>query len=102
MHWRQWRKRKRKKLFFFGTDIGADIVFEIADSGDGVPDKDVQKLFELGYSSKNDVERGYGLAIVKDTVKELGGQIEVHNQPSGGAVFSVFIPKQGKSGEEYD
>lgn len=95
-------KKEKKEVTFFGTDIGTDIVFEIADSGDGVPDKNVQKLFELGYSSKNDVERGYGLAIVKDTVEELGGQIEVHNQPSGGAVFSVFIPKQGKSGEEYD
>ncbi|MEN2768578.1 sensor histidine kinase [Ornithinibacillus xuwenensis] len=82
-----------KEVIFFGTDLGEDIVFEIADTGDGILDEDIKNIFELGYSTKSGSERGYGLAIVKDTIADLEGQIEVHNQPSGGAVFSVFIPK---------
>nr|WP_042147126.1 sensor histidine kinase [Paucisalibacillus sp. EB02] len=87
-------KKDKKEIIFFGTDLGDDIVFEIADSGNGITDQNVQKIFELGFSTKNDSRRGFGLAIVKETVEDLGGQMEVHNQPTGGAVFSVFIPKQ--------
>lgn len=44
--------------------------------------------------------RGFGLSIVKETVTELGGAIEFHNQASGGAVFSVFLPKEIKDEEK--
>lgn len=86
-----------KEVVIFATDIGQDIVFEIADSGEGINDMEVQQIFQQGYSTKGMKDRGYGLAIVKDTVEELQGTVEVHNQKHKGAVFSVFIPKQTKS-----
>ncbi|WP_330218306.1 sensor histidine kinase [Ornithinibacillus californiensis] len=89
-------KKEKREIVFFVTDLGDDIVFEIADSGDGIPGQDTYRIFERGYSTKREKGRGYGLAIVTETIGELGGQIEVHNPPDGGAIFSVFIPKQSK------
>ncbi|PAV30929.1 ATPase [Virgibacillus profundi] len=83
-----------KHVVFFATDLGEDIVFEIADNGAGITDDMLTQIFEQGFSTKDKENRGYGLAIVKETINELQGQIEVHNQPGGGTVFSVFIPKQ--------
>lgn len=77
----------------FITDIGRDIVIEVSDTGLGVPPDKMEAVFERGYSSKG-MKRGYGLANVKESVRELGGWIELTNQKSGGAVFTVFIPKE--------
>jgi CitB family two-component system sensor histidine kinase CitS len=85
---------EQKQVIFFATDLGGDIVFEIADLGEGIPDDCSTSIFELGYSTKTGNDRGIGLALVKETVEELGGHIEFHNQPGSGAVFSIFLPKQ--------
>ncbi|TWM58028.1 sensor histidine kinase [Bacillus paralicheniformis] len=78
---------------FFITDIGRDIVIEVSDTGCGVAPDKMKAIFERGYSSKG-MKRGYGLANVKESLRELGGWIEVSNQKGGGAVFTVFIPKE--------
>jgi CitB family two-component system sensor histidine kinase CitS len=84
-----------KQVSFFTTDLGEDIIFEIADNGKGITEDMMDTIFETGYSTKAMFDRGYGLASVKTVVEELGGSIVVHNQPEAGAVFSVFIPKKG-------
>ncbi|MBT2218464.1 sensor histidine kinase [Virgibacillus dakarensis] len=83
-----------KHVTFFTTDLGEDIIFEIADNGRGIPEDTIANIFETGFSTKGKYDRGYGLASVKEIVDELKGSIVVHNQPDGGAVFSVFIPKK--------
>ncbi|WLD94469.1 sensor histidine kinase [Alkalihalobacillus sp. AL-G] len=83
-----------KRVVFFATDIGKDIVFDISDNGIGILEEKMEFLFQRGYSTKDMEERGFGLSIVKEIVDELEGQIEIHNQENGGAVFSVFLPKQ--------
>ncbi|MBT2572481.1 sensor histidine kinase [Bacillus sp. ISL-51] len=91
-------EKKVRKVSFFITDIGRDIVIEVSDSGDGVPPDKIQTIFQKGYSSKG-TKRGYGLANLKEAVNELQGWIEISNQKSGGAVFTVFIPKERHKGE---
>ncbi|MFA1793816.1 ATP-binding protein [Bacillus velezensis] len=91
-------EKEKKEVAFFMTDIGRDIVIEVADSGDGVPQEKTETIFEKGYSSKG-TRRGYGLANLKEAVSELQGSIEISQQKSGGAVFTVFIPKETPKGE---
>lgn len=91
-------EKEKKEVAFFMTDIGRDIVIEVADSGDGVPQEKTGTIFEKGYSSKG-TRRGYGLANLKEAVSELQGWIEISQQKSGGAVFTVFIPKERPKGE---
>lgn len=90
-----------KEVLFFITDMGHDIVIEVSDTGPGVPPEKIEAVFERGYSSKG-MRRGYGLANVKDSVRELGGWIELANQKTGGAVFTVFIPKEKQRGNPFD
>ncbi|WP_430790802.1 ATP-binding protein [Virgibacillus flavescens] len=83
-----------KSVTFFSTDIGEDIIFDIADNGPGIEEDVMVNLFKTGFSTKQDLDRGYGLASVKEIVEDLRGGIEVYNKNDGGAVFSIFIPKQ--------
>lgn len=86
--------QKYRQIEFFTIDLGIDIVFEIADNGIGIPEEKISQIFNKGFSTKGEENRGYGLAIVKETIDELSGQMEVYNQLDGGVVFSVFIPKR--------
>lgn len=83
-----------KEVSIVATDIGNDIVFEIVDNGRGIKPNEMPDIFQKGYSTKLGIDRGYGLAIVKEVIEELSGSIEVQNQKGGGTVFSVFIPKK--------
>lgn len=85
---------QQKVIHIFITDIGNDIVFEIADSGSGIDKQIGEDMFSLGYTTKES-GGGYGLALVKHTIEQLDGTIEVTaSDELGGALFSVFIPKE--------
>lgn len=88
-------QKGNRDVRFFATDIGHDIVFEVIDSGPGLP-KNVELLFHKGYSNKpeGNNKRGFGLAIVKQAVEEMGGMIEVVNRSRGGAIFTIYLPKE--------
>ena len=86
-------ENKKKEVTFFATDMGNDIVFEVGDNGFGIDSDTTEEIFEKGYSTKMEKNRGYGLSNVKEIVDELHGTIEVQNQKKGGAIFSIFIPK---------
>lgn len=74
------------------TDVGNDLVFEIEDSGTGVPAELSDRIFVRGYSSKHH-DRGQGLYLVKQALDDLHGDITLSDSDLGGALFSVFIPK---------
>lgn len=83
-----------KEVSFFVTDLGNDIIIEVADSGSGIREEDIQHIFEVGFSKKGRKDRGYGLPIVKQAIEELKGTVEVHSSAESGTVFTVYIPKQ--------
>lgn len=87
------KKKRNGQVVFSGTDLGEDVVIEVANNGEPIPNNLMERIFDKGFSTKNKKGRGYGLSLVKETLKELHGDIIVQNQPAGGVVFSVFIPK---------
>jgi two-component system CitB family sensor kinase len=74
-------------------DKGDELSIEVSDGGTGVTGESTERLFDLGYSTKGESNRGFGLSIVNGTVQQLHGTIAYHNMPTGGAVFTVIIPK---------
>lgn len=78
------------------------------DSGPGIPESDISRIFEI-YSTKVDDEgmptgTGLGLTIVKEIVDAHGGQIEVigHGKELPGAEFIVRLPVPRQRGQRKD
>jgi signal transduction histidine kinase len=72
-------------------------VFEVADSGTGIPPDQIDRIFERftradGARARSSGGTGLGLAIVKAIVDAHGGTIDVSAVPEGGARFRILLP----------
>lgn len=85
------------RVDLFMSDFGNDLIFEIADSGSGVPESMRHSIFERGVSNKKGEKRGYGLHLVSTTLKTLQGGISIQTADIGGALFIIDIPKPKES-----
>ncbi|WP_339146032.1 MULTISPECIES: sensor histidine kinase [unclassified Sutcliffiella] len=86
---------------FFAIDYGNDLILEISDNGPGFPEGTIDLIFGKGYSTKQaDQPRGFGLAIVKKEVEQLGGTVEVQRTSDNTTVFTVYLPKNNTYGGE--
>jgi signal transduction histidine kinase len=70
---------------------------DVADTGKGIPSKDLPNVFERFYRVDKSRTRttggaGLGLAIAKSLVEAHGGEIEVQSQEGKGSRFSVRLP----------
>ena len=70
---------------------GGMIEITVADNGDGIDFDDLNRPFEMFFSSKNG-GLGVGLAISKTIITGHGGQIWAEHSPEGGAVFRFTVP----------
>jgi two-component system NtrC family sensor kinase len=70
------------------------VVIKVADTGPGIAEKDLPKIFEPFFSTKVGDARhtGLGLTICQEIVRSLEGRIEVHSASGRGTVFSVWFP----------
>jgi signal transduction histidine kinase len=77
-----------------GRPTGAGLRLEVADSGPGIAADLLPHLFEPWVTTKPVGHgTGLGLGIVREVVKAHGGEIHAANQPAGGAVFTIDLPR---------
>ena len=78
--------------------VGDTVVISVEDNGIGIPDEDMEHVFERFYRVDKNRSRavggtGLGLSIVSDTVRRRGGSIRAqHRQSGSGTVFIVELP----------
>jgi PAS domain S-box-containing protein len=72
---------------------GSHAVVEVADSGPGINDDKLERVFEPFYTSKPR-GTGLGLAICRKNIEAHGGAITVANDRAGGARFRIRLPRQ--------
>ena len=75
------------------------IQFSVKDTGIGIPDDKIEKIFENFQQASSGTSRlyggtGLGLAIVKQLVEPQGGSIQVASQVGVGSTFSFILSFQ--------
>jgi len=77
------------------------ISVDLADTGCGIPETDLKRIFEPFFSTKTGKGgTGLGLSITYGLVQELGGSINVQSEVGKGTKFTVHLPvKMKPSGE---
>jgi two-component system sensor histidine kinase BaeS len=71
---------------------GASVVVEIADTGPGIPEERLERVFERFVKAGDSAGTGLGLSIARDLVEAHGGTLVAANRPQGGAVFTIRLP----------
>ena len=67
------------------------IKISITDSGKGIPEEDLTKIFEPYYTTKKD-GTGVGLAIVKKIIEDHRGRIKIDSELGEGTTVFIYIP----------
>lgn len=82
-------------------DFDKEIVIVVEDSGPGMREVTKQKIYERGFSTKDDSGRGFGLFLAKQSVDSLNGTIIVESALGEGTTFTVRLPVK-KEAEQND
>jgi signal transduction histidine kinase len=74
-----------------GTEIGGLVVLSIRDTGPGIDDPDLARIFE-GFFTTKEEGIGIGLATCQSIIAAHGGSITAANHSESGAEFRVVLP----------
>jgi PAS domain S-box-containing protein len=68
------------------------IIVKITDTGPGIPEGDLQYIFDPFFTRKKKMGMGVGLSICHGIIENHGGIITAENSPHGGVVMTVKLP----------
>ncbi|HSM45818.1 MAG TPA: ATP-binding protein, partial [Acidimicrobiia bacterium] len=86
---------------------GREAVIAVADTGEGIPTRDVERVFERFYRVDNARSRatggtGLGLSIVKHVAERHGGSVSLESRLGAGSTFTVRVPVDEESSAPTD
>lgn len=79
-------------LRFLVTD--SEVITEVEDTGPGVAEEILPRLFEPFATHGKQQGSGLGLSICKKIVEDHGGRLRIRNEPGKGAVFYFSLKRQ--------
>ncbi len=71
---------------------GVEVWIEVADNGPGIPDDQLEAMFNIFESTKGSAGTGIGLAVSQKILHEHGGDIEVESQLNRGSRLRLTWP----------
>jgi signal transduction histidine kinase len=80
---------------YFKNDDRGIVEISIKDTGIGILQEDIKRIFEPFYRGKNvgtEKGMGLGLSLVKEVVDLHGGRILAESEPQKGSTFSILLP----------
>lgn len=85
-------KNSEVKTLFIKTELIEDnMVIKISDTGSGVPEELIDKIFEPFFSTKKE-GLGLGLPLAKKVIEEHGGKIEFSSRIGQGSEVKIYLP----------
>jgi len=71
------------------------VCVHIDDNGPGIPEQDLERIFEPFFSTKTGSKNhsGLGLAICRETMRNLGGRISVQSELGRGTQYTLWFPR---------
>ena len=86
------------KVFVSVSQDGDQVLLEVGDTGVGIPEEDLPKVFNRFYRVDKARSRaaggtGLGLSIVRDTVRRHGGWVTARPRSPEGSLFTVGFPR---------
>jgi two-component system phosphate regulon sensor histidine kinase PhoR len=88
---------KESKVFINAINKNTEIEISVRDSGKGIPENHLPRIFERFYRvdkarSRDQGGTGLGLSIVKHILQVHGGRVSVKSEIGKGSIFSLHIP----------
>lgn len=78
------------------AENGEEVLFTIADTGQGIPQEEQDRIFGSFVRADRTKSRqggaGLGLSLVKNFVELHGGWVEIHSVPTEGTTFIIHLP----------
>ena len=72
---------------------GENVVIEITDTGTGIKEEHLDKIFDSFFTTKDEVKGvGLGLSVCYGFIKDHGGDIVVKSQEGAGTTFDITLP----------
>ncbi|MBR2046157.1 MAG: DUF4118 domain-containing protein [Agathobacter sp.] len=73
------------------------IIVEVSDTGEGIPDEEKERVFEMFYTGGNPIADsrrsiGLGLFLCKSIIEAHGGEMKLYNNLPHGSVFCFSLP----------
>ncbi len=85
---------EKGKIVFTAQKRKGDVIIEIKDTGSGMPEEKIEKIYDPFYSTKGEGKgTGLGLAIVKQLVIRNKGTIHVESRVGEGTAFKLSFPE---------
>ncbi|MBT1445030.1 sensor histidine kinase [Shewanella sp. JM162201] len=81
---------------------GDPLIIRIQDSGPGVRESLMEKIFEPYYTTSERQGLGLGLSISRKIVESMQGQIRLANAAEGGAIFDICLPRPSNDKGQYE
>jgi signal transduction histidine kinase len=84
-----------------GATAGDRIAFEVEDDGPGIPDDQLEKVFERFHQvdaphTRAEGGTGLGLALARELARLHGGEVTVRSPPGKGSIFRVELPLEAQ------
>ncbi len=87
-----------------GSVVGDHVEIGVLDSGPGIQDDDLERVFELFYRSRETASRvsgaGIGLFVCRQLVELMDGRIWCRPRPGGGSEFGFSLPLELGDGDD--
>jgi len=81
------------------SKVGVHVLIEVTDTGQGMPADTRARAFDRFYRA-GDVDGGFGLglAIARESVRALGGDVEIDSIPGRGTTVRITL-RSGQTAE---